>query len=114
VRNIKSITKEVYKEFLIDKVIPAIKSKWPIKSETICIQQDNAKPHIDGDDPEFVAVARADGWNIQLMNQPARSPDVFRIFCFNSGSTVQRGNRVNFIEGNNSMRTVLSNKIMLS
>ena len=66
----------MYKTFLLENVIPAIKAKWPVKKERIYIQQDNAKPHIDGNDPDIVAAGTADGWDIRLMNQPARSPDV--------------------------------------
>ncbi|KAF0723503.1 hypothetical protein AaE_009860 [Aphanomyces astaci] len=47
VTNPVSVTREVYKTMLLDKVIPAIKAKWP-KGETkgVIIQQDNSKPHI--------------------------------------------------------------------
>ncbi|XP_057789696.1 uncharacterized protein LOC131006537 [Salvia miltiorrhiza] len=37
--------------------------------------KDNAKPHIKPDDPEFLAVANLDGFNFQLVCQPANSPD---------------------------------------
>eukprot|EP00903_Cladosiphon_okamuranus_P014913 g13809.t1 len=41
------VTKETYKEKLINSVIPAIKEKWlaATRRNTIFIQQDNAKPH---------------------------------------------------------------------
>lgn len=53
-KNIDSINREVSKTFLIEKVIPAIKAKWPssAKSKPIYIQQDNARPHIPIDDAE--------------------------------------------------------------
>ncbi|XP_057798731.1 uncharacterized protein LOC131014673 [Salvia miltiorrhiza] len=58
------------------QMIPYFKSKWPsFASKNIFIQQDNAKPHIKVDDLEFLAVPRADGFNIQLLCQPANSPD---------------------------------------
>ncbi|KAK8458056.1 hypothetical protein SEVIR_3G293632v4 [Setaria viridis] len=41
----------------------------------ICIQQDNAKMHIPVDDPKFVAVAQAEGWDIRLTCQPPNSPN---------------------------------------
>ncbi|CAH9102271.1 unnamed protein product [Cuscuta epithymum] len=72
-----SITKDITKAFLIEKVVPAIKSKWPIHgSKTIFIQQDNATPHIKSSDPEFKAVAKADGFDIHLTCQPTNSPDL--------------------------------------
>ncbi|KAK9668658.1 hypothetical protein RND81_13G075800 [Saponaria officinalis] len=42
----------------------------------IVVQQDNAKPHISNNDPEFVQAATSDGFNIQLQQQPANSPDL--------------------------------------
>ncbi|KAK9699192.1 hypothetical protein RND81_08G159100 [Saponaria officinalis] len=74
---IESITKEVTKAWIIEKVIPAIKSKWPEgASKHILIQQDNAKPHIKNDDPEFMAAATSDGFNIELFFHPPNSPDL--------------------------------------
>ncbi|KAE8803060.1 hypothetical protein D1007_21081 [Hordeum vulgare] len=42
----------------------------------IYVQQDNAKTHIPLDDPEFVAAAQAEGWDIRLTCQPPNSPDL--------------------------------------
>ena len=50
------VTKEVYRELLISKLIPAILENWPRgdrMSRTIFIQQDGAKNHIHEDDEEF-------------------------------------------------------------
>ena len=52
----KMVTKEVYQELLISKLIPAILENWPRgdrMSRTIFIQQDGAKSHIQEDDEEF-------------------------------------------------------------
>ncbi|XP_074265511.1 uncharacterized protein LOC141587948 [Silene latifolia] len=74
---IDSITKLVIKDMLINIVLPAIKAKWPsTASKHIIIQHDNARPHIDNSDPDFRAAATADGWNIELKNQPPNSPDL--------------------------------------
>ena len=75
VKNIESVTKDVFKRFLIDKVFPDIKAKWPIKQTSIVVQLDNAKPHCSVDDPEIVSAGTTDGWNIRLSFQPAKSPD---------------------------------------
>jgi hypothetical protein len=47
-----SVTKEVSRGFLVNKVLPAIKAKWPAEEKglPIYIQQDNAKTHIDVND----------------------------------------------------------------
>ncbi|XP_074314285.1 uncharacterized protein LOC141649494 [Silene latifolia] len=75
---IPSVTREVIRNFLIEKVVPAIKATWPIEDmgSTIFIQQDNARTHIDPNDPEFRRVASQDGFDIRLMCQPANSPDL--------------------------------------
>ncbi|XP_057808982.1 uncharacterized protein LOC131023458 [Salvia miltiorrhiza] len=76
VKAIPNITQNVIRDSMINKMLPYFKSKWPsFASKNIFIQQDNVKPHIKVDDPEFLAVARADGFNIQLVCQPANSPD---------------------------------------
>ena len=52
----KLVTKEVYHELLISKLLPAILEKWPQTdrlSRKIWIQQDGAKSHISTEDNEF-------------------------------------------------------------
>ena len=73
-----SVNKETIRTFLVDKVLPAVKEKWPTKERgrPIFIQQDNAKTHIAVDDPDFCHVAQEDGWDIRLMCQPPNSPDL--------------------------------------
>jgi hypothetical protein len=76
------VTKEVYRDYMINKVIPAIKEKWPDQQELrrgINIQQDGAKTHHRDDDPLWAAAARDNrrlgGCTIHLETQPANSPD---------------------------------------
>ncbi|XP_057793293.1 uncharacterized protein LOC131009910 [Salvia miltiorrhiza] len=58
------------------QMIPNFKAKWPVgANKHIYIQQDNAKPHIKPNDPDFLAVANTDGFKFQLVCQPANSPD---------------------------------------
>ncbi|MCH88251.1 transposase [Trifolium medium] len=75
---ITSITKEVSRMFLINKVLPAIKEKWPREHahETIFIQQDNAPCHVSPDDEEFRRAASEGGFDFRLICQPANSPDL--------------------------------------
>jgi hypothetical protein len=70
-----SVTKERYRDMIINKVIPAIKQKWPDRNRNIKIQQDGASSHIDQDDEDFVEAATAGNWNIELLTQSAQSPD---------------------------------------
>nr|XP_043631573.1 uncharacterized protein LOC122603025 [Erigeron canadensis] len=74
---ILSVTKEVTRSWLIDKVLSAIRSTWPRDHMgPIFIQQDNAKPHIDVNDAEFNREASKDGFDIRLCFQPPNSPDL--------------------------------------
>ena len=73
------VTKEVYRQFICEKVVPAIKELWPAsyQQQKITIVQDNAPAHISPADAEFLAVANMiDGWDISLCCQPPNSPDL--------------------------------------
>ena len=54
-RNLLTVDLAVYKAFLLEHVIRAIKQKWLIaeRDNFICIQQDNATPHVDFSDPDI-------------------------------------------------------------
>ena len=41
------VNKNRYREFTIQKVVPAIKDKWSDRNRNIVIQQDGASAHID-------------------------------------------------------------------
>ncbi|XP_025876903.2 uncharacterized protein [Oryza sativa Japonica Group] len=90
---IESITKEVIRSFMIEKVLPAVRAKWPREDagKPIYIQQDNARPHIAPDDRMFCEAAKQDGFNIKLVCQPANSPDlnVLDLGFFNSIQSIQ-------------------------
>ncbi|KAK9749988.1 hypothetical protein RND81_02G164200 [Saponaria officinalis] len=74
---IESITKQVIKQCIINEIIPAIKQKWPANTNNnIIIQQDNAKPHISNNDPDFQEVANSDGFHISIQCQPSNSQDL--------------------------------------
>ncbi|XP_050875169.1 uncharacterized protein LOC127078783 [Lathyrus oleraceus] len=91
---ITSITKEVSRNFLINKVLPAIKEKWPREHamETIYIQQDNAPCHVSIDDEEFRKAASEGGFDIRLSCQPPNSPDlnVLDLGFFNAIQSLQQ------------------------
>ncbi|XP_026417526.1 uncharacterized protein LOC113313014 [Papaver somniferum] len=74
---IDPVDRKVSLEFLTQKVLPAIRAKWPTSNtRTIYIQQDNAKPHVLKDDPVFKQAAAIDGFDIRLKTQPPNSPDL--------------------------------------
>ena len=75
----KPVTKEVYRELLISKLLLAIVEKWPQMdrlSRKIWIQQDGAKSHINTDDNEFKEALQDQEINADLYTQAAKSPDV--------------------------------------
>ena len=75
----KAVTKEVYWELLISKLLPAIVEIWPQMdwlSRNFLIQQDGAKSHISADDNEFNEVLIDQNINAELYTQAANSPDV--------------------------------------
>jgi hypothetical protein len=77
VKPITSVTRGVIREFMIDKVLPAIRAKWPREdvNNPIYIQQDNAPSHLELDDPLFCQAAKQGGFDIRLICQPPNSPD---------------------------------------
>ena len=75
----KVVTKEVYQDLLISKLIPSILEKWPRRdmlSRKILIQQDGAKNHICWDDKLFNDALVENGINATLYTQAVNSPDV--------------------------------------
>ena len=73
-----NVTRDVMREYLCEKVILAIVEVWPDDgyAETIWIQQDNARTHVQADDPVFLAAVKASGLDIRLTFQPPNSPDL--------------------------------------
>jgi hypothetical protein len=58
-------------------VVPAIKEKWPDRNRNVIIQKDGASSHILENDFEFCRLVATQGvWNIRLLTQPAKSPDL--------------------------------------
>ena len=75
----KAVTKEVYRELLISKLLPAIMEKWPWTdrlSRKIFMQQDGAKSHICENNNEFNNALAEQDINGELYTQVANSPDV--------------------------------------
>ena len=75
----KVVTKEVYQELLLSKLLLAIMEEWPQTdrlSRKIFIQQNSAKSHICEDDNEFNHTLTKKDINVELYTQVANSPDV--------------------------------------
>ena len=72
---ITSINRVEMTKMMVEKVIPAIKQKWPAGSKRCIIQQDNAKPHTNGGDNAIMQAMQHDRIRMELSNQPPNSPD---------------------------------------
>ena len=71
----QSIMRDVYWEYLIQKLLPAIKQKWPTNNGRIWLQQDGTKSHILDDDEEFKEAVDDIGLNLTVYTQSPNSPD---------------------------------------
>ncbi|KAG3254306.1 hypothetical protein PI124_g1166 [Phytophthora idaei] len=77
ITKIISMTRNVYTKMLLEKVFPAIREKWPgRKSRTIKVQQDTAGSHVQDNNTALVNAGQEYGWDIQMVSQPPRSPDL--------------------------------------
>lgn len=81
----KSIDYELYKQYLIEKVLPMLRSKLPRDRshnpdgtpKTVYLQDDGASPHKKIlVDPDFLAACTAGGFHFEMRRQPAQSPDL--------------------------------------
>ena len=69
------INRDVYCEYLIQKLLPAVKEKWPRNNARIRLQQDGAKSHILEDDVEFKEAVQQIGLGLTVFTQAPNSPD---------------------------------------
>ncbi|KAH9095054.1 hypothetical protein LEN26_017931 [Aphanomyces euteiches] len=70
-----NVTADVYLDLITNKVIPAIKSKFPSENKRILLQHDNATPHASII-PGVLDALSMDGWLFALRRQPPNSPDL--------------------------------------
>ena len=71
--------RRLYREVLIQKVLPAIKEKFPagdLQNMCLTLQQDNAPAHVAVDDAAVTEEIARLGLNLKLVNQPPNSPDL--------------------------------------
>ena len=77
IKPITSITRDVIRDFMVNKVLPAIRAKWAREdvNKPIFIQQDNAPSHLPVNDLVFCEAAKQQGFDIRLICQPPNSLD---------------------------------------
>ena len=71
--------RRLYREVLIQKVLPAIKEKFPagdLQNMCLTLQQDNAPAHVAVNDAAVTEEIARLGLNLKLVNQPPNSPDL--------------------------------------
>ena len=95
-----NVDRDSYREMLIDNLIPAILKKIPDLVTPIKIQQDNARPHIDPDDTNFVEAAENQGLPVEMYCQSPQSPDfnVCDLGFFRSFDGIQQEQTANTLE----------------
>jgi hypothetical protein len=78
----ESVDRDTYRQYMLDKVIPAILEKFPMRilqNGGVKIQQDGAKSHIPDNDKEWLDAIQSiyDEYKlkIQIYTQPAQSPN---------------------------------------
>ncbi|KAG3193408.1 hypothetical protein PC128_g10167 [Phytophthora cactorum] len=61
------------------------------KSTTIKVEQDNVGPHVQDDNADIIEAGQEGGWDIQMVSQSPRSPDmnVLDLGLFNSLQPLQ-------------------------
>ena len=94
-----NVDRDVYRHYLIHKVLPAIKDKFPFKRHVpVLIQQDNARPHISENDPEFAQATSNMSSKIEVVCQPPNSPDfnVLDLGFFRSLDSMQSGSSLTY------------------
>ncbi|KAF0703222.1 hypothetical protein AaE_015486, partial [Aphanomyces astaci] len=75
VTTLVNVNAQVYRDYVINKVVPAIKASFPSTNKRVILQQDNATPHRSITDAELVSVS-TDGWTFVVRRQPPNSPDL--------------------------------------
>ncbi|RHY23533.1 hypothetical protein DYB32_009153 [Aphanomyces invadans] len=65
----------VCRAYVISRVIPAIKAKFPSRNKHVVLHHDNATPHAAITD-ELLATVFTDGWTFVVWCQPPNSPDL--------------------------------------
>ncbi|CAO2043368.1 unnamed protein product [Urochloa humidicola] len=90
---IDPVEDEVIRYFMIEKVLPTIRAKWPLEdaNKPIFIQQDSGKPHLSPNDKFFCEAAKQDGFDMKLVCQPENSHNfsVVDLDLFNTSQSIQ-------------------------
>jgi hypothetical protein len=105
-----TMDKKLFVKMLTEEIMPAIHAKMPPSERDIVIQMDNAKPHNNVIKEPLVIAAIADmekkGRNIELVFQPAQSPDLNVLDLAVFGSMKRSKLKVNEFTVDNVMKSM--------
>ncbi|KAF0756810.1 hypothetical protein AaE_004487 [Aphanomyces astaci] len=74
VATLVNVDAPMYRDYVLTRVIPAIKATFPTINKRVVLQHDNATPHGGITDADLVPVS-TDGWSFVVRCQPPNSPD---------------------------------------
>ena len=85
------VNKEVYTQFLVEKVFKSIREKFPRSTKTVYVQHDNASAHSVYDAKTVINAGNSTTRYIKLLSQPPNSPDfnVLDLGFFRSIQSIQ-------------------------
>ena len=91
-KEITSVSRDVIKETIINKLLPNIVKMFPRDTSIINIQLDGSGAHSIHNNPDINRAFLDSGLNIQLFKQPPQSPDlnVLDLGYFNSIQSLQQ------------------------
>ncbi|KAF0702086.1 hypothetical protein AaE_016137 [Aphanomyces astaci] len=75
VPTIVNVDAVLYRDYVITRVVPAIKAKFPSVNKRVVLQHNNATPHGAITDA-ILACVSTDGWTFVVQRQPPNSPDL--------------------------------------
>ncbi|ETV73064.1 hypothetical protein H257_12100 [Aphanomyces astaci] len=75
VTKLVNVDAAVYRDFVINKVVPAIKASFPSATKRVFLQHDKSTPHGSITDAVLESVS-TDGWTFNMRKQPPNSPDL--------------------------------------
>ncbi|ETV70600.1 hypothetical protein H257_13975 [Aphanomyces astaci] len=74
VTSLVNVNGTVYRDFVLNKVVPAIKAGFPSANKHVLLQHDIATPHASVTDADLASVYTND-WTFAMRRQPPNSPD---------------------------------------
>ncbi|ETV67888.1 hypothetical protein H257_16013 [Aphanomyces astaci] len=75
VTTVINVDAATYRDYVLNRVVLAVKEKYCNSNKRVVLQHDNATPHRSIDDAALAQVS-TDGWTFVVRRQPPNSPDL--------------------------------------